>query len=109
LNFFLRSFRRKGEIEKIVHYAKNASDNRLVVKYAPLAAKQPLPWSAYEASKLFYTAIEYFEENDTDQLVKLYEDYAYECYLTNQLQDAIIYQGRALNMGGKERSGAFGK
>jgi DNA-binding CsgD family transcriptional regulator len=99
LDFFLRSFEEKGEIEKIVHYAKNASDNRLVVKYAPLAAKQAASVGAHiEASKLFYTAIEYFEENDTDQLVKLYEDYAYECYLTNQLQDAIIYQGRALKI-----------
>jgi DNA-binding CsgD family transcriptional regulator len=33
-----------------------------------------------------------------DQLVRLYEDYAYECYLTNQLQDAIIYQGKALKV-----------
>ena len=33
-----------------------------------------------------------------DQLVTLYEDYAYECYLTNQLQDAIIYQGKALKI-----------
>jgi DNA-binding CsgD family transcriptional regulator len=99
LEFFLRSFEEKGEIEKIVHYAKNASENNLVVKYAPLAARQAASVGAHiEASKLFYTAIEYFEENDTDQLVKLYEHYAYECYLTNQLQDAIIYQGKALKI-----------
>ena len=99
LDFFLRSFEEKGEIEKIVHYAKNANENTLVVKYAPLAAKQAASVGAHiEASKLFYTAIEYFEENDMDQLVRLYEDYAYECYLTNQLQDAIIYQGKALKI-----------
>jgi len=99
LDFFLRSFEEKGEIEKIVHYAKNANENKLVVKYAPLAARQAAAVGAHiEASKLFYTAIEYFEENDMDQLVKLYEDYAYECYLTNQLQDAIIYQGKALKV-----------
>src|SRR5678815_5059262 len=99
LQFFLKSFEEKGEIEKIVHYAKNANENNLVVSYAPVVAKQAAAVGAHiEASKLFYTAIEYFEENDTDQLVKLYEDYAYECYLTNQLQDAIIYQGRALKV-----------
>jgi len=99
LGFFLKSFEEKGEIEKIVHYAKNANDNKLVVKFAPVAAKQAAAVGAhFEASKLFYTAIEYFEDNDTDQLVKLYEDYAYECYLTNQLQDAIIYQGKALKV-----------
>ena len=99
LEFFLTSFEEKEEIEKIVHYAKNASENKLVVKYAPLAARQAAAVGAHiEASKLFYTAIEYFEDNDSDQLVKLYEDYAYECYLTNQLQDAIIFQGKALKI-----------
>ena len=99
LEFFLTSFEKKGEIEKIVHYAKNANENKLVVKYAPLAARQAAAVGAHiEASKLFYTAIEYFEETDSDQPVKLYEDYAYECYLTNQLQDAIIYQGKALKV-----------
>jgi len=99
LEFFLKSFEEKGEIERIVHYAKNANENKLVVKYAPMAARQAAAVGAHiEASKLFYTAIEYFEENDSDQLVKLYDDYAYECYLTNQLQDAIIYQGKALQV-----------
>src|SRR5689334_23052870 len=99
LEFFLRSFEEKGEIERIVHYAKNANENKLVVNYAPMAARQAAAVGAHiEASKLFFTAIEYFEENDSDQLVTLYEHYAYECYLTNQLQDAIIYQGKALKV-----------
>src|SRR6476620_12216941 len=61
LEFFLRSFEEKGEIEKIVHYAKNAGENKMVVKFAPLAAKQAASVGAHiEASKLFYNAIEYF-------------------------------------------------
>jgi len=99
LQLFLSSFEEKGEIEKIVHYAKNANENELVAKYAPLAAKQAACVGAHiEASKLFHTAIEYSEENDTDQLVKLYEAYAYECYLTNQIKEAITYQARTLKI-----------
>ena len=26
-------------------------------------------------------------------LIQFYEAYAYECYLTNQIKEAIIYQG----------------
>jgi len=99
LELFLTSFEEEGEVERIVHYAKNANENTLVVKYAPLAARQAAAVGAHiEASKLFLTAIEYSDGNDTDQLVDLYEAYTYECYLTNQIKEAIIYQGKALKI-----------
>ena len=97
LELFLDSFEAEGEIERIVHYAKNANENKLVVKYAPIAARQAASVGAdIEASKLFLTAIEYSDGSDVDEMVSFYESYAYECYLTNQIKDAIIYQGKAL-------------
>lgn len=99
LELFLNSFEEEGEIERIVQYAKNANENKIVVKYAPLAAKQAASVGAHiEASKLLLTAIEYSEGNDEDQLVEFYEAYAYECYLTNQIKEAIIYQEKALKI-----------
>jgi len=99
LDFFLDSFEEEGEIERIVHYAKNANENKLVIKYAPIAARQAASVGAHiEASKLFLTAIEYSDGNDVDQMVEFYESYAYECYLTNQIKDAIIYEGKALKI-----------
>lgn len=99
LHLFLKSFEERGEIEKIVHYAKNANEHDLVVKYAPIAAKQAACVGAHiEASKLFLTAIEYSDEKDLDQLVTFYEGYAYECYLTNQIKEAIMYQTKALKI-----------
>jgi len=99
LDLFLDSFEQEGEIERIVHYAKNANENKVVVKYAPIAARQAACVGAHiEASKLFLTAIEYSDGNDADQMVEFYESYAYECYLTNQVKDAIIYQGKALKI-----------
>jgi DNA-binding CsgD family transcriptional regulator len=98
LELFLTSFEEEGEIQRIVQYAKNANENKLVVKYAPLAAKQAACVGAHmEASKLFLTAIEYAEGNDED-LLQLYESYAYECYLVNQVKEAIIYTGKLLNI-----------
>ena len=99
LELFLDSFEEKGEIERIVHYAKNANENKLVVKYAPLAAKQAASVGAHtEAARLYLLAIEYHQENDTAILPGLCESYAYECYLTNQVKEAIIYTTKSLKL-----------
>lgn len=99
LDLFLDNFEKDQQIERIIHHAKNANEQELVVKYAPLAAKQSAELGAHiEASKLFFSAIEYYEGNDTEILIQFYESYAYECYLTNQVKEAIIYYTRALSL-----------
>jgi DNA-binding CsgD family transcriptional regulator len=85
------------EMERIIHHAKNANENDIVVHYAPLAAKQAAVVGAHiEAAKLFHTAIEYYQGKDEDLLIQFYEGYAYECYLTNQTKEAIIYSNKSL-------------
>ena len=99
LDLFLESFEQKGELVRIVHHAKNANANELVVKYAPQAAMQAASLGAHvEASRLYYSAIEYYLGDDEDVLIKLYESYAYECYIINEIKDAIIYQEKALRI-----------
>lgn len=99
LELFLDSFEEKGEIERILHYAKNATEKKLVVKYAPEAAGKAASIGAHkEASKLFLTAIEYFEGNDTNQLAEFYSAYGYECYLSNQIKEAIAFTEKVLNL-----------
>lgn len=96
LGLFLQQFEENNEIERIVHHAKNASEYDVVVKYAPIAAKQAASLGAHiEASKLYLTAVEYYQGNDKELLVELYEAYAYECYLTNQTKEAIVYYNKA--------------
>lgn len=98
LHLLLPSFEEAGEIERIVHYAKNANENKLVVKYAPLAATDAASVGAHiQAAKLFLTAIQFSEGNDMKQIVGFYEAYAYECYLTNKINEAILYQEKVLN------------
>jgi DNA-binding CsgD family transcriptional regulator len=99
LDLFLVSFERNQEIERIIHHAKNCNEYELVVRYAPQAARQAAAVGAHrEAAKLYYSAIEYYQGSDKDELLRLYEPYAYECYLTNKISEAIIYQGRALKI-----------
>ena len=47
---------------------------------------------------MYLTAIEYYQEHDRDTLLRFYEAYAYECYLTNQIKEAIIYSGKSLQL-----------
>ena len=99
LDVLLESYEEGEDIERIVHYAKNANENEVVVKYAPVAARQAASVGAHiEASKLFLTAIEYSDGNDIDRLLEFFEAVAYECYLTNQTKEAIIYAGKALEI-----------
>ncbi|QEC68752.1 AAA family ATPase [Panacibacter ginsenosidivorans] len=99
LNLFLESFEKNQQTERIIHHAKNANEYDLVVRYAPLAAKQAASLGAHiEASKLYLSAIEYYQGNDKDTLIGFYDSYAYECYLTNQIKEAIIYTTKALEI-----------
>lgn len=93
LTTFRGRFETNGEIERIIHHAKNANDHATVVHYAPIAARQAATLGAHtEATKLYFSAIEYYQGKDPDMLVSLYEPFAYECYLTNRMKEAIIYQ-----------------
>ena len=99
LNLLLESFKENQAPERIIHHAKNANEYDVVVKYAPMAAKQAASLGAHvEAARLCLTAIEYYQGNDENTLLEFYEWYAYECYLTNQPGEAIIYTNRALDI-----------
>jgi DNA-binding CsgD family transcriptional regulator/tetratricopeptide (TPR) repeat protein len=103
LELFRESFEQNGETERIIHHAKNANDYELVVHYAPLAAKQAAIIGAHtEAAKLYLSAIEYYQGDDPDILIRFYEPYAYECYLTSQVNEAIIYAGKSLSLLGQK-------
>jgi DNA-binding CsgD family transcriptional regulator len=104
LDILVESDEQSKEIERIIHHAKNANENEIVVHYAPLAAKQAAVVGAHiEAARLFHTAIEYYQGKDKDLLIQFYEGYAYECYLTNQTKEAIIYSSKSLEIW-KERN-----
>ena len=103
LEVLLPGFEENGQIERIIHHAKNANDYEMVVHYAPIGAQKAITVGAHtEASKLYLTAIEYYQGNDKKVLLPFYESYSYECYLTNQVKEAIIYQVKLLNIRNSE-------
>lgn len=99
LDLFLESFEAKGEIERILHYARNANEKKLVVKYALLSAEKAAATGAHqEALKLYRTAIEYADENNAGLRIKILEDHAHACYHSNQIAEAINLIKKALSI-----------
>lgn len=99
LEMFLRHFEEKSEIERIVHHAKNANDYELVVRYAPMAAARAAAVGAHaQATMLYLSAIECYHGDDIDVLIRFYESYAYECYLTYRIKEAVRYTEKSLNL-----------
>ncbi|NIJ55515.1 helix-turn-helix transcriptional regulator [Dyadobacter arcticus] len=85
------------EMERIIHHAEWANEHELMLQYIPLAARHAASMGAHlEAAKLFYTAITHYKGHDTAKLIYYYESYAYECYLTNQIKEAIKYEEKLL-------------
>jgi DNA-binding CsgD family transcriptional regulator/tetratricopeptide (TPR) repeat protein len=99
LDVFMETYEKNQQIERLVHHAKNANEYGMVVQYAPLAAKQAASVGAHiEAARLYLTAIEYYQGNDKDVLIEFYEGYAYECYLTSNTKEAIVYAQKSLDI-----------
>ncbi len=72
LDRLLESFEKNQEIERIVHHAKNANEYGLVAHFAPLAAIHAATVGAHiEAARLYLSAIEYYQGNDEDTLIRL--------------------------------------
>jgi DNA-binding CsgD family transcriptional regulator len=97
LDLYKEVFEEKNELERIIHHAINAGDSNTVLKYAPMAARHAAAVGAHtEACKLYRMSIEYYSGDSRELLIELYEACAYECYLINQVKDAIFYQQKAL-------------
>ncbi len=86
-------------LSQIVHHAQLADERKLVSETAPRAAEEAAAVGAHvEASKLYGIAIQFADKADANVRVTLYERHAYECYLTNQVTQAIASQEKALEL-----------
>jgi len=75
---------------RIVHHARFASDIKRIQEFAPKAAQRASALGSHaEAAKFYRIALETPGELRPFRLIKLYEQYAYECYLTCQIGEAI--------------------
>jgi ATP/maltotriose-dependent transcriptional regulator MalT len=81
---------------RITHHANGAENAEAVLRFAPLAATQAASVRAHrEAAAHYRTALRYEEKLNPEQRARLLEALSYECYLTNQIDEALATRREA--------------
>lgn len=82
---------------RIVHHADLALKSEIVLRYAPKAAERASELSAHrEASAYYQTALRHADALTAEERAELKEKLAYELYLTEYIDEAIVEREAAL-------------
>jgi AAA ATPase domain len=88
-----------SQVARLVHHAMGAQDEALVIRYAPLAAQQAATRGAHrEAAAQFETVLRYADRFPPERQAELLAGRAFECYLTNQVEEAVQARQAALRI-----------
>ncbi|MET3106545.1 DNA-binding CsgD family transcriptional regulator/tetratricopeptide (TPR) repeat protein [Oxalobacteraceae bacterium GrIS 1.18] len=96
--------RYKGHVAmaRLVHHAAGAKNTEAVLRYAPQAAAEAKSCGSHrEAAELYGVALLHAQDLGLPDRAQLYEQRAYMCYLTDQIDDAIEARLAALSIWGK--------
>jgi DNA-binding CsgD family transcriptional regulator len=86
-------------LARIVHHAAGAQDHAAVRRYAPEAARQAAALGAHcQAWTNYRTALQHADSADIEERAALLENYAYECYVTSQIEAGVEAQQAALEL-----------
>src|SRR5262249_32068480 len=86
-------------LARIVHHAAQAGDRGAVLKYAPVAARQAAALSAHRESASHYQiALQYAGELAQEERAGVFEHLSYECFLTDQTEEALQARREALEI-----------
>ena len=95
---------------RLAHHADGAGDATAVLEHAPVAARRAAALGAHrEAAAEYARALRFADGLAPAALAELLERHSYECYLTDQLADAVASRERALGcwraLGDRRREG----
>ncbi|HEY6121534.1 MAG TPA: AAA family ATPase, partial [Pyrinomonadaceae bacterium] len=91
--------RSEALLARIVHHAAQAGIGEQVLKYAPGAARQAAAFSAHrEAASHYQTALQFAHSIAPQERAELFESRSYECYLTDQMDEALLARRGALKV-----------
>lgn len=84
---------------RLVHHAIEAGDHAAICRHAPEAAREATMLGAHrEAAAHYHTALKHTPGDDVETRAMLLESHAYECFLTDQMDDAIASREMALGL-----------
>jgi ATP/maltotriose-dependent transcriptional regulator MalT len=82
---------------RLAHHADGAGDGHAVLAHAPVAARRAAALGAHrEAAAQYARALRFADGLDPAARAELLEGHSYECYLTDQLDQAVASRERAL-------------
>ncbi|MDZ7624115.1 MAG: LuxR C-terminal-related transcriptional regulator [Ignavibacteriaceae bacterium] len=90
LNILLEQKNEDHLLARIIHHAAKSGDSDVIIKYAPIAAKQASKLGAHkQAAKHYQTALKFSEQLSLEEHLSFLEGRSYECFITGQIQEAI--------------------
>ena len=85
------------DVERLAHHADAAGDGPAVLRYAPAAAERAVALGAHrEAAAQYGKALKYADSLPPRELAELLKKRSYECYLTDQADEALDALRRAI-------------
>ncbi len=85
------------DVERLAHHADAAGDGPAVLRYAPAAAERAVGLGAHrEAAAQYGRALKYADSLPQRELAELLKKRSYECYLTDQADEALDALRRAI-------------
>jgi DNA-binding CsgD family transcriptional regulator/tetratricopeptide (TPR) repeat protein len=87
------------DLARLAHHAEAADDSQAVLRYAPAAAAHAASLGAHrEAAAQFARALRYGDELPPGERARLLELRSRECYLTDEIDEAIVAGEAALEL-----------
>jgi class 3 adenylate cyclase/tetratricopeptide (TPR) repeat protein len=85
------------DVERLAHHADAAGDGPAVLRYAPAAAERAVALGAHrEAAAQYGRALKFADSLPRRELAELLKKRSYECYLTDQADEALDALRRAI-------------
>ncbi len=89
----------RSKLARLAHHAEESGQWQSVLHYAPNAARDAAQLSAHrEAAAQFRRALRVADRIEDEARASLLEEYAHECYLTDQMDEAIEARRKALTI-----------
>jgi DNA-binding CsgD family transcriptional regulator len=93
----LSALRGTVDVARLAHHAEAAGDRDAVLEYAPAAAKRAAKLGAHrEAAEQYARALRFSDGLPPESVAELLQRQAYECYLTERIDEALTAERAAL-------------
>jgi DNA-binding CsgD family transcriptional regulator len=87
------------DLARLAHHAEEAKNAEAVLEFAPKAAERAVGLKAHrEAAAQYARALRFAENLNPREKANLLEPYSYECYLIEQMEEALASRQEALSL-----------